>query len=390
MVAGARRLLHSAYDSAPARVDVGPMALQRISAAYEDLGRRTNAPLTARMFWLEPWFRAFKWEPLVVSVPDRAGGLAAAAVLARRRSFGATSVVNAGLGVCDEFRMPALTPDAATALADGIVAAVQAEARPWRLHLEQVAEADTVLGRIHRRLAECVVDEGQELPRLRLDRSCDPDSYGSRSFRAQVRRARRAAGAAGVDVRFDYVSDPTAIGHLLPTLQAIRARRDREALRVSSIETGAGVAYWRGIITAAAATSRLETAVMRCNGGIAAFALVLLDGSDYSVWDPRMNPAWARFSPGVVLHADMVARAHDDPRWKTVNFMRGATPLKLRIATEQTATRTLTAWSSPAARRREYQTAMARARVRGFAAEHSWAEQGYVLAKRAYLRLRTP
>jgi hypothetical protein len=121
-------------------------------------------------------------------------------------------------------------------------------------------------------------------------------------------------------------------------IEAVHLARDHDAGRVSDLDDGAGVAFWRSVYDGHAARGELEVATLRLDGHLAAYVVALADSPVYRVFDGRFAPKWRLYSPGrrlevaVVEHArrrsfreldwmssvapeKLVASTHSDPRW---------------------------------------------------------------------------
>jgi hypothetical protein len=118
----------------------------------------------------------------------------------------------------------------------------------------------------------------------------------------------------------------------------VHLARDHDAGRVSDLDDGAGVAFWRSVYDGHAARRELEVATLRLDGHLAAYVVALADPPAYRVFDGRFAPKWRPYSPGrrlemaVMEHArrrsfpeldwmssvapeKLVASTRDDPRW---------------------------------------------------------------------------
>src|SRR6185437_10318160 len=140
-------------------------------------------------------------------------------------------------------------------------------------------------------------------------------------------------------IRFER--EPDLLAELRDEIEAVHLARDHDAGRVSDLDDGAGVAFWRSVYDGHAARGELEVATLRLDGHLAAYVVALPDSPVYRVFDGRFAPKWRLYSPGrrlevaVVEHArsrpfreldlmgsvapeKLVARTQDDPRWAVV------------------------------------------------------------------------
>jgi hypothetical protein len=137
-------------------------------------------------------------------------------------------------------------------------------------------------------------------------------------------------------IRFER--EPDRLAELRDEIEAVHLARDHDAGRVSDLDDGAGVAFWRSVYDGHAARGELEVATLRLDGHLAAYVVALADPPAYRVFDGRFAPKWRPYSPGrrlevaVVEHArrrsfpeldwmssvapeKLVASTRDDPRW---------------------------------------------------------------------------
>ena len=85
--------------------------------------------------------------------------------------------------------------------------------------------------------------------------------------------------------------------------------RDHDAGRVSDLDDGAGVAFWRSVYDGHAARGELEVATLRLDGHLAAYVVALADSPAYRVFDGRFAPKLAAVLPGRRLEVAVVEHA---------------------------------------------------------------------------------
>jgi len=140
-------------------------------------------------------------------------------------------------------------------------------------------------------------------------------------------------------IRFER--EPARLAELRDEIEAVHLARDHDAGRVSDLDDGAAVAFWRSVYDGHAARGELEVATLRLDGHLAAYVVALADSPAYRVFDGRFAPKWRLYSPGrrlevaVVEHArrrsfreldwmssvapeKLIARTQDDPRWAVI------------------------------------------------------------------------
>ncbi|MBD8869503.1 GNAT family N-acetyltransferase [Nocardioides donggukensis] len=328
--------------------------------ALDALLVRTGAPITARRAWWEAWATAFEVEPWLLTVPgpdgDLAGDLRAVAPLARRhrrhrhRRRGPTEVVLMGHGTSDAARLPAVDGSAALALAERIVAGLEALDGPWHLRLEHLPPGDPTAFHLARLLPGCrwTVPWDRASPYLSLQPGAGPEEYYSPSGRKKRRRARRTFERAGGTIR--QVRDADEIAGLLPALAALRRERDHDQDRRSDLDDPRYLAFWSALVVSLASSAELEVALAEVHGDLVAYDIGLLDGPAYRIWDGRFAPRAEALSPGRVLRDADLDRALETGCLE-LDHQRGITVAKMQLASDVRPVSVLEAWSSARAAR---------------------------------------
>lgn len=321
---------------------VGVDGLYRLGDELDEVHRHAlvPVPLTARLPWLSAWARAFTaYEPVIVRAPG------ACALLAIRSQGGILRVVALGHGVSDYSRLPAVDAEAAARLGGRVAETLRGFGRPWVLDLEQLAVDDPAVDSLRAELSVHRIEEGDACPSTRFTEDRAPDTYLSKSFRSNVRRLRRRVEESSV-VEVDFVRDADDVVALLPELVVVRRRRDADVGRLSPLDTEAGTRFYRDVMGVLAARGEVEVATLRFDGRLAAYSLALLDGPVYRSYDPRFDPVFAEFSPGMMLELPLFERMLADPALEVFDRMRGVEGYKLRTANQVEPTARLRAWSS--------------------------------------------
>ena len=329
-------------------VVVGADALDRLGEELDELADRVAVPLplTARRPWLSAWARAFTfYEPVVVRVPG------AWAPLAVRSRAGLLRVVALGHGVSDYSRLPAVDAEAAVRLGDRVAEVLAGIGRPWVLDLEQLPVDDPAVTALCARLPVHRLEEGDGSPMTRFVEGRAVETYLSGNFRGSVRRKLRRVEAAGTKVEVAFERGADAVQRLLPELEQVRRRRDEHVGRVSALDTEAGTRFYRDVMAGLAARGEVEIATLRFDGRLAAYVVSLLDGPVYRSYDPRIEPAFAEHSPGMVLEVPLFERLLADPAIECFDRMRGVEAYKLRTSNHVEPATRLRAWSSTGVRR---------------------------------------
>jgi Acetyltransferase (GNAT) domain len=347
------------------------------STGFDRLAARLGLPLTARLDYLGGFAAVTpQWTPWTVAVTGADGGWQAGALLARRRRHGLTMVTGLGYQVCDHGRLPAADAAAAGVLAEAIAVGLAAITGPWALRLEQLPVGDPVAGSLAGRLRHAEIVAGVGLPRIDLSAGRSPRTYLAKKYRQQVAAARRRFVAAGAQPRTVYLHTPAEVAPRLDDLLAIRRSRDRAALYRRELDDERRAGWWRATMLRFAALGQLELAVLDVGAGPpAGYNAALLDGASYRCWDGRINPAWHQQWPGQLLFGDLLPRVIADDRWAEIDYLRGATPFKLRTANDVVPTSHLLAWSSRSVRLAVEAPGVARGRLRSWKAAHPAADR---------------
>jgi CelD/BcsL family acetyltransferase involved in cellulose biosynthesis len=343
----------------------GPAALDAIGPELDALFAATAPPTTARRPWLDAWVGAFtEFEPWVVVARNESGALTGAALLARRRRAGHLEIVPMGYGPSDYVRLLAVDDAGAEALSIAVARALDSIRRPWRLVVPQLPVDDPVARRLEQALPAAEVVAGDPSPVLHFSQGPELGAYVARKVVREIERARERLEATGADITFDWVRDPDSIVTLLPELEAVRTRRDRELGRGQEMERPAWHEFTETMLTGLGDRGEVEVAVMRVDGTCAAYEIGLLDGAVYRNWERRFDPAWATSSPGKILGVALITRLLTDGEFDEYDYMRGDEPYKIRLSNDLVPATKLLAWSSPRLRRWEQRARRLRSAVR--------------------------
>ena len=327
------------------------------TSAVDDLLARTDAPISARRPWWDAWAEAFDEVPWLLTEPGPDASLSAAAPLVRRsgsqrrgRRPARTDVVLLGHGTSDFARLPAIDGAAAEALAERIVAELDALEGPWRLRLEHLPPGDPTALHLARLLpvSRWTVPWDRASPYLRLAPDAALEDFYSSSGRKKMRRTRRAFERAGGTVR--HITDGDQIAALLPTLATLRRERDHAQDRRSDLDDPRYHAFWSSLVTTLSAAGEAEVALAEVDGDAVAYDIGLLDGPAYRVWDGRIATRAEELSPGRVLRDADLERALE-LGCAELDHQRGVTVVKMQLASDVRAVSVLEAWSSPRAAR---------------------------------------
>ncbi len=312
-------------------VRMGLSEMREISSDIDELVSDLKMPVMAHTPWLTHWSEAFtNWTPMVVEVrTPETQQLAAVALLAiDKRAEGAT-VVALGHSSSLYAGLPARDPASAKALAKAIVEALDDAAEVWSLDLEQLPDHDPTLGYLNEEL-----DNGQLLPELRVPRvvfssAHNVDEVLSKSKRKQLRRARNKIENDGLEMVIAFDRGRAISSELLDEVEQVHVSRDRDARRNSDLDRPAEREFWRRVVEGGDEEWEIEIATLRLDGQLAAYAVAILDGDVYRIYDGRMSTEWQDYSPGRLCEAASLSRALSDQRFTVLDWMSGIAAEKL-------------------------------------------------------------
>jgi diguanylate cyclase len=312
----------------------GLMEIRPVAADLDELVRDLNMPVMASWAWLQHWSEAFEhWLPIMVEVrAAETQQLMACALLAVERSGESTQVVAMGHGSSLYAGLPSRNNESARALAHGIVEAMDAMSGAWAMDLEQLPEHVPVLGY----LVEAV-EQGQLLPELRIPRVVFSSAHTvedvlTKSKRKQLKRARSRISNEGLEMIIAFDRGRAISAELLDEVEAVHVSRDRHARRNSDLDRPAEREFWRRVVEGGTGDWEVEIATLRLDGELAAYAVAILDGETYRIYDGRMSTEHQHYSPGRIIEAAALGRAISDPRFTVLDWMSGIAAEKLLTA----------------------------------------------------------
>lgn len=325
----------------------GREALSQSGEALDVLHAVTGAPVTARRTWLQAWVESYPlYQPIVLGVEGSNGGLAAAALLATRRSHGVHQVVACGHGPTDAVSLSALDDTSAVRLADALAVELRRLRAPWRLGIRQLVADDTVAPRLASRLPRAHLVPGDVSPLLRADLGDSLRDYVSSTHHRGISRIRNRMVREGLEPQVRHVRHVEEVMTLLPEVEQVYRRRDEELGRKPALDVSCHRDFFRRVVERHAADGEVCLTTLRLNDELAAYTLCFVDGDVYRMWNCRFDPAWARFSPGK-LAVDESVRHALVAGCSAYDFMRGDEPYKDSYANERPTTLDLFASSGP-------------------------------------------
>lgn len=354
------------------------------NGGYEGLRLAAAAPLVAGGRWLAAWSRCFAaYEPQVLLVEEDGRPVAAAALASRRRGP-LYDVVAVGHGPSDQARLPAVDDDAADRLAAGLADLVGDLPPPWRLRLDQLPVDDPVARRLADLLPLARIEPGDPSPTLPLRPGQPAADHLGRSTRKVAQQMRNRAAREGMAIAVRHLSRPAEIGPVLDDAAAVRRRRDVALVRRSDLDDPPYAAFWRQVVLGLAADGAAELTTVRIGDRLAAYLVALLDGPAHRIWDLRMEPEFARFSPGQLAVQAALERALQRG-CAELDFMRGDEPYKRRFTDVVVPAARLLAWSSDPVRLAVQAPQAVRGRAREAADRYPVLRRGWRELKRRTL-----
>ena len=337
-------------------------AFRGLCADLDDIHARVGAPVSTRSLWLIPWAETHpEYEPVCVVIrsPER---IEAAAVLAIRRVMGCDMVVAAAHTLSDRIWLAACDDASARALADAIAAFLESLTRPWFLDIRQLPVDDPVAAHLARLLPTSELRVGVPLPQTHFIDGKPIEEYMGKNYRRSVRKSERKLSG---DHEWSYVwlRDPVEIERLLPEIEAIRQARDHDVGRFSDLDRGGGE-FWRRLVRSAAGT--VEVSTVTVDGRLGAYCVCLRDGDVMVAWDGRPAPEYLPYWTGNLVLTQVLITSHADPSIRSVDWCRGESFYKQRLANGVDQTQDLRAWSSPTARRTYELLAATRAKLAAY------------------------
>lgn len=313
------------------QVREGLSEIRPVAADLDELVADLKMPVMASWDWLQHWSEAFEhWMPVMIEVrAAETQQLMACAMLATQSSGESTQVVAMGHGGSLYAGLPARNNDAAKALAQGIVDNLDAMSGVWSMDLEQLPEHDETLGHL-----VGAVEQGQLLPELRVPRVLFATAHTveevlSKSKRKQLRRARSRITNEGLEMIIAFDRGRAISSELLDEVESVHISRDRDSRRNSDLDRPAEREFWRRVVEGGTDDWEVEIATLRLDGELAAYAVAILDGDTYRIYDGRMSTEHRDYSPGRIIEAAALGRAISDPRFTVLDWMSGVAAEKL-------------------------------------------------------------
>ena len=124
------------------------------------------------------------------------------------------------------------------------------------------------------------------------------------------------------------VDDAEKLERWLPAVVNLRRGRDHAAGRRSHLDQPAVLAFYEAVVGDAVLRGRAAINLLVVDGEVAGYALPMYDGPAHRLFDGRVAEEFQRYRGGMVCDLMAVARAVEDPRVTTFDWLRGCTPAK--------------------------------------------------------------
>lgn len=313
------------------RVDVldGSRAVHALRAEYDDWTVRHGVPTTGSRGWVFAGLSGDeRMHPWAVTARDADGALRGMLVLVDEPMNGQTVTTLAGADQGHRGVVAAESPEVAERLAVRVGDVLRGRGELSRLLLGPLHADDPCAHALADALPGAHLLADAPVPVVQRT-APDVSTYVTHNMRRTLRKARNRLATDGRVVAVQHTTDEVEITRLLPRLEQCHRERDHVHGRHSDLDDDWGRRVWYVRLYALAQENRLELSMLTIDGELAAHALGALDGSVYRVLEGRFVTAWARYSPGRLLEAEVLQRVLDDPSFRTLDWMTSVAPEKL-------------------------------------------------------------
>jgi CelD/BcsL family acetyltransferase involved in cellulose biosynthesis len=322
----------------------GDTALADCAPWLDELHGASRLSILSRRRALAAWLSSFpEWQPWVLAVGagDQPQALAP---LARRSTAWGIEVMSIGGAAFNETPLMARGEVGAAELAICLRQSLGRMGAPWTLRLPQLPVDSPLSSAFAEQFRLSRVYAGSARPVLQLEGDRPGRRWLTPNTASALSKARNRLRREGHRLDIDWLERCEQIEEVLPALRAVHRARDLE-LRGRSLldDTGEG-GFYDEMLRLHAGGWRLIT--VRIDGGLAGYALCLLDGSTLRVWDNRVSPEWRRYSAGLIANAEVVLRAAEDSAIAAVDWGCGTQRYKTSMSNLVVDAITMTAWSS--------------------------------------------
>jgi hypothetical protein len=266
---------------------------------------------------------------VLLALRGHGGTLTAATLVAQRDEDGDPRITSVRPHTDDVWDIAAVSPGARHTVLAGLVRYAARLSFPWRLTLTGLRDEDEATW-LAGQLPDGRVIPAPRVPGIGFGQDEVPLGPGIRS--GLDRSGQRIRQHALTEtIRFEC--EPARLAELRDEIEAVHLARDHDAGRVSDLDDGAGVAFWRSVYDGHAARGELEVATLRLDGHLAAYVVALADSPAYRVFDGRFAPKWRLYSPGRRLEVAVVQHARRRS-FRELDWMSSVAPEKLVASTQ--------------------------------------------------------
>ncbi|MGI9600683.1 MAG: GNAT family N-acetyltransferase [Acidimicrobiales bacterium] len=321
---------HRLYDI---EVRHGMGDIREVAEELVALNEKVDVPLMGSWPWLEAWGESFaSWTPMMIGVRSASNSsLAACALLACKERAEGTAIVAMGHGSSLLTALQAEDTSAAKALGHAVCQTLNDFPDAWSLELEQIHDMDPTMLYLADELEHVQLLHELRIPRVVFSSAHSVDDVLSKSMRKQLRRANRKIENAGLELAIAFDRGSAISSTLIDEVEAVHISRDRDARRNSDLDRPAEREFWRQVVENNE-DWEVEIASLRLDGELAAYAVALLDGDTYRIYDGRMNSQFQDYSPGRLVEAAALSRAISDDQFAVLDWMSGVAAEKLLTA----------------------------------------------------------
>jgi CelD/BcsL family acetyltransferase involved in cellulose biosynthesis len=298
-------------------------SIDSLAAEWEDLADRAGAPPWSRPDWFRAWWDAFGTGALEILALRRDGVLAGVVPIGVRAGVRAAP---------SNWHTPEFAPLAQDDDARAELARALLSGRTRRVDLRFVPEDDPGLAAcraVAREAGWRTIERSlEQSPFLGLDGTWEEYLGGLRSsFRADLRRRRRRLGESG-SVAVEVSDGAERLDALLDEGFAIEGSGWKAAQGTAIASHAETARFYRDVARWAARRGWLQLPFLRVDGRPVAFHFNVVQGGALYHLKGGYDPAYDRFSPGRLLHGEMIERSFA-AGLRTYEFLGAVEPWKL-------------------------------------------------------------
>jgi hypothetical protein len=334
-----------AHEGITSLVLSGRDQISDYGAQLDLLFSETLAPATVSWPLMESWLRHNPAvEPMGVLIWNHRQ-LIAAGLFALKYGNGFCRVSKIGVEG-EPYGLGARDVRAGSLLGDGLRQALQNIGMPWFICLTDLPDADPVAGAVTVRLKSSKLAICTHSPQLWFDRQSGLNRYLSQNTRSAVAKAKNRINRDGLAIDMQWLSQCGPIERILDEITEVHRERNRQKRGYALLDDPAAAALFRETVLIHARAERIRLLTLHLAGSLAAFAIGVLDRGMLWIYANLASPNWLRYSPGVILNAEVVRSAYSNPAIKGVNWGPGLQRYKMSGDVKLVPSLKLMGWSS--------------------------------------------